>query len=483
DPASPDASSGNPADGGAPDAAVPADSASSDAAAGSAPDAARDSTRGQASSAAAIAGIDECAPDVLCGGVTADDGYEVRFTLVPAVDPGEAKGLMVLHFGGPGTDASDIVPGWRGGHPNRRLVSSFDVLGVRQRGTGAADGLDCGNDEILHDILTGRVAATDPDRAERLAREWMAGCPAGRFDTVTAASDIAAVVSHLDAGRTVFVGYSYGGVVGALLAIRHPDVVDAVVLDSPALGILDPYAGPRQVESFEAALANFTDNCDRTRDCRFAPDGDAGERFRRFARSYDAPGDLLFATGLLLYNETTAPQLDEMLTAALAGDTTQVTEYADVYHNRFGRDYPSSTEIFPISVCADEIDDFTDDPAVARETYRELGILGELAAVAWSPTTGSCAAWRGESVPFTLDLSDAAADVILVASRDDPAVPWKTLKPFIDSSLPPHAGVVLVDGAFHGLWGSGNLCVETAVDAFVLDGTTPSATVECGDFG
>ena len=59
------------------------------------------------------------------------------------------------------------------------------------------------------------------------------------YDAAQHADDLAAMLRRLDAAPADLVGASYGGLVALLTAIRHPDVVNALVLAEPAvMGLL-----------------------------------------------------------------------------------------------------------------------------------------------------------------------------------------------------------------------------------------------------
>ncbi|MFC4125289.1 alpha/beta fold hydrolase [Nocardia rhizosphaerae] len=72
--------------------------------------------------------------------------------------------------------------------------------------------------------------------------------PPWDFETIVA--DLAALVRAEAAGRVVVAGHSFGGAVGIHLARRHPELVRALVLLDPAIGI-----DPKLIE--QIAVANL----------------------------------------------------------------------------------------------------------------------------------------------------------------------------------------------------------------------------------
>ena len=62
------------------------------------------------------------------------------------------------------------------------------------------------------------------------------GHVAGRYGLLEYASDVLALIRHLDDGPVVAIGHSLGAMIGIALASEHPDAVRALVLEDPPLG-------------------------------------------------------------------------------------------------------------------------------------------------------------------------------------------------------------------------------------------------------
>ncbi|MCL4242321.1 MAG: alpha/beta hydrolase [Dehalococcoidia bacterium] len=74
------------------------------------------------------------------------------------------------------------------------------------------------------------------------------------FDVVTAADDVAALISELGLGPAVVVGHSLGGVVALVLNERHPDLVLGTVIgDSPVSRAMAETRGPGLPERIREA--------------------------------------------------------------------------------------------------------------------------------------------------------------------------------------------------------------------------------------
>ncbi len=421
-----------------------------------------------------------------CGTLTASDGYTVRYVVWPAIadrpdteggtpsggnQDVHSAGTLTLHFGGPGTDTRFEAPAWAVRHPNKALLSNFDLVAVEQRGVDPQDGVDCGGDALLHRVLGG--TETDLDKVADWMREWMRGCPDGRFGSVAHANDVAEVLADLGAERNVFVGFSYGTVIGALLAQDHAEVVDAVVLDSPALLWDLPDLGVYQLEAFAESLEGFFASCDAG-ECANLEPGEARPLYAELIESYPRPGDLLYGTILSTYSAESWYLLDGAMSAAANGDNGYFRGLADFYHRRSGEMYSPSTETFHLVSCADGINRDDPDPDATHARILAAGPLGELSLRIEPSIDGFCDNWVGTPEPFTLDLSETSVPLLVAASRDDPATPYNLIAPYVEELLPPAAGLVATSGFVHGLWGEVNQqCVNEVIGAFVLSGALP----------
>ena len=430
--------------------------------------------RGSGIPSAVLDGLESCQAErrvFLCGELEADDGYPIKFRVSPILDRDNAAGVIAVHFGGPGTSSYDFLPGWSSPSPGEKSFRRFDLVGVEQRGTGSEAGLDCGNDELLDRIYTQPI---EIEERAALEEEWVSGCPDTAVGTAQAAKDTAAVLDYLKAERSLFTGYSYGGTVGALLAINHPDSVEGVVLDSPGLDIENPNANLLQAQSFDRAFSKFLEHCDTTLSCEFAPNGNSMEQFVEILNDYEQKNELLTAIVLFLYTDDSYNEVSLIINSAKRGDTEIVSSFADSYYNRENGMYPPSIEIFPIVRCADDLPVGISDADAAREQGINLGTLGSV-AIQHAPfaSMNFCEAWKGTPEKISLDLSDTDVPVLVVASTNDPAIPWEGLEPIVENGLPEKSGTVLVDDFSHTQWRAGNRCVDDAVDAFIVDGLFP----------
>lgn len=79
--------------------------------------------------------------------------------------------------------------------------------------------------------------------------------PPGPYSIEQMADDVAAVIGSCEAGAAVVVGASMGGYIAMTLAVRHPDLVDALVLVSTLTGGADSLGVPEETQAAWAAHA------------------------------------------------------------------------------------------------------------------------------------------------------------------------------------------------------------------------------------
>lgn len=125
---------------------------------------------------------------------------------------GRSRTPVVVLPGGPGM--ASVLP--YATFRRRAAGQGLDVIMVEHRGVG----------------LSGRTTEG-------------AAIPRAAITVEAAADDTAAILAHLGVQRAVVVGSSYGTYLAQAVAVRHPHLVQALVLDSPILSVVDDLAATR----------------------------------------------------------------------------------------------------------------------------------------------------------------------------------------------------------------------------------------------
>jgi pimeloyl-ACP methyl ester carboxylesterase len=181
-------------------------------------------------------------PDVQCGHVVVpyDETGVVRGGLSLHVERmhthGSAKGALIALAGGPGQAATPFLSDFR--VTLDPALHGRDLVVFDQRGTGRSGELFCSDlgSHKLPDLGVGRCAS-------RL------GSIRGFYSTSESVADIEAVRRAIGVDKIDLYGVSYGTKVALDYAIRYPQHIDRLVLDSVVMpGELDPW----ELSSFAA---------------------------------------------------------------------------------------------------------------------------------------------------------------------------------------------------------------------------------------
>jgi hypothetical protein len=190
----------------------------------------------------------------------------------------------------------------------------------------------------------------------------------------------------------------------------------------------------------------------------------------------------LAVTGIVLplYSKDGWPALTSALEAAQDGDGTELLALADGYNERSAEgEYGTTTHSQRVISCLDA----RQRPTV-EETKKLLPEFEEISPVfgaflGWD-TAGWCHDWPVPGQHDTPDVSaPGAAPVLVVGNTGDPATPYEGARRMADE-LGEDVGVVLTwKGEGHGAYGSGSDCVDSTVNAYLLDGTVPEDGKVC----
>jgi len=429
------------------------------------------------------------------------DGETIDLALlrVPARLPDQKVGSLVVNPGGPGVPGTSYAAGEKT-YFREPLLDHVDLVGFDPRGTGDSAPVDCLSDDQLDTYLASDTVPDDPAEVAELrawTREIGAGCVAGsgvlaaHVTTVEAARDMDILRAVLGEPRLDYFGASYGTKLGATYAQLFPKRVGRMVLD----GALDLSIGPRelaiqQAMGFETALRAYVANCVDSGSCFLGDSVDTGiERIQQFLADVDVDplptsgdreltvGNALYGIVTPLYDRKYWVLLSASLQQAFGGDGTTLSLLADAYSNRGPDGYLNNF------VEANYDINCLDDPW----SIPLSGVAGQLAAFEKaSPTFGaafayaltSCSGFTARStVPVPHNTAATAPPLLVIGTSRDPATPLR----WAEALARQLSSAILVkrDGDGHTGYNSGNDCVDTTVEGFLVDGTVPTGEVDC----
>lgn len=414
---------------------------------------------------------------------------------------GEAVGSLLTNPGGPGASGVELIRDSVDFAVGDALQQSYDVIGFDPRGVGESTAVHCLDatemDAYLFDIPAD-PRGSDGWTAERT--EWNAqfaeACEAasdGILPYVTtefSARDMDLLRAVLGDTELNYLGYSYGTFLGATYAKLYPERVGRMVLD----GALDPAVsgtavGTTQAVGFESALRAYMADCLSGSDCPFRGTVDEGMAdLGTLLASVDASpipasdGRLLGADSLLtgiiaaLYSEGSWPYLTSALEDTLQGNADVAFQLADFYYNRQGGVYlDNSTEAFRAYNCMD----YPLDTTPEQQAEADALIAAEAPTIApyWAGPD-SCLDWpyapTGTRGAIT---AEGAAPIVVVGTTNDPATPYEWSVSLAEQLA---SGVLITRvGEGHTGYNKGNVCVDSAVESYFLEGTVPQDGLRC----
>lgn len=429
----------------------------------------------------------------------AGDNVRIALLKVPAAQPDERLGSLVVNPGGPGAPGTTYAAA--GSTVFRpALLDHYDVVGFDPRGTGSSDPVDCLSDEQMDAFLAADPVpdtSTEVDEVTEGLADFFQGCVDNSDElvehvtTVETARDMDVLRAALGESELDYLGASYGTKLGATYAELFPDRVGRMVLD----GAVDVSLSSRglslgQAEGFQRALEAYVSDCVEGGDCVLGDSLDAGlQRISDFLDSVDdqplPAGDRELTVGNAFYGLITPLYVSDywfLLTDALEqafdGDGTALLALADVYASRNpdGSYADNSTEAIYAINCLD--DPASETPA---EIEDEVPAFEQV-----SPTLGEVFAWgllgcagdpRTAVEPAPRIRAEGAAPILVVGTTRDPATPYEWAQA-LASQL--DSGVLLTrDGDGHTAYNSGNECIDTTIEDYLVEGTVPEDGTQC----
>jgi pimeloyl-ACP methyl ester carboxylesterase len=451
-----------------------------------------------------------------CGGVdcadmsvpidwTDPDSDSVIIALARQNASGASRGTIFANPGGPGGSGVDFVEYAVSG----QLASSFDVVAWDPRGVGASTQVTCfdgaAKDESLYgtfdnDYLTdGWIDELESDSADFAAAcEQNTGALLGKVDTVSTANDLE-LMRYLITGDAPldYIGYSYGTFIGAVYADLFPEHVGKFVLDGAVDPTLDAFDTLLvQMTGFESGFRAYMVDCLTNADCPFT--GTLEQALAQAHALIEAVDDrglegsdgrvldsatVGTATAMALYSEGSWPYLTDVF-VGIAGSNPEPSFFlADYYNDRDGNgSYASnSVEVYQATTCLDN--DFAADEKSTIERVNEIAAaaptIGQfLAYDDFAVLDVMCSNWPypPAELPDTYD-APGAAPILVIGTSNDPATPYSwavSLAEQLSSGI-----LVSVEGEGHTAYNSDNVCVNSVVDNYFLEGTVPQTDPRC----
>ena len=416
------------------------------------------------------------------------DGETIGLALIRAKATGGNRiGSLLFNFGGPGQSGISVMPSYAG--TVSALRERYDLVSWDPRGVGSSEGVRCRGDKEIQAAES--VDPSPDDAAEEKAffqdaADFGQGCEksAGNLishvSTTDSARDMDLMRQVLGDTKTHYFGISYGTELGGVYAHLFPKNVGRLILDA----VVDPSAdivghAKNQTRGFQRALDDYLKSTGQ--------DPDQGSRkIAALLKRIDSKplptssgrkltqGLAVIGVIVPLYSKQSWPALTNALDAAEQGDGSDLLTLADGYNDRDASGhYGTTTHAQRVISCLDD----KQRPTAAQvrkllPEFRKISpVFGEF--MGWD-TAGWCHDWPVAGQYDTPVVgAPGAAPVLVVGNTGDPATPYEGTRKMADE-LGKGVGVMLTwKGEGHGAYGSGSGCVDSTVNAYLLDGTVP----------
>lgn len=428
------------------------------------------------------------------------DGTTIRLALlrVPAADKGQRIGSLVVNPGGPGGSGIDYAAS-AGQAFRKPLLDHFDIVGFDPRGVGESDPIDCISDDQL-DAYVAEDPVPDTPAERRTYAQWnktlAAGCaksPVGaHISTVDAARDMDVLRSALGESKLDYFGASYGTKLGTTYADLFPANVGRFVLDGAVDPTLDnEQLGVQQAAGFETALRSYVQNCVSTStSCYLGATVEAGlARIKAFLAQVEQQplpaaggrelhgGNAFYGVAVTLYDRNSWIYLTQALKQAFGGDGSVLLELSDVYTSRTQQGYSDNSMEAQYDISC------LDDPSSIKPS-QVASVLPEFEKA--SPTFGDVFAWGLTSCADFQAKADEPAPpvgapganpIVVIGTTRDPATPLQWAQHL--AALLKSGVLVTRNGDGHTGYNTGNSCVNSAVEDYLVDGKVPKNGLSC----
>jgi pimeloyl-ACP methyl ester carboxylesterase len=450
------------------------------------------------------------APDFDCSSLTVpldyahpDSSHDLHLFVArkKAKGPGKKLGSLLVNPGGPGGSAVDYLQYAALGYP-APVTSRYDMVAADPRGVARSEPVTCLTDAKM-DAYTA-IDTTPDDKAEidkitTADKSFTAGCEQrsakllDHVSTVDSARDMDVLRAVLGDQKLNYVGKSYGTFLGATYAGLFPQRVGRLVLDGAMDPSVDALESSRaQAGGFEVAFKAFAADCIKQADCPLGSTSvaDAGNRLDALFKSLDAHPlktgssrsltEALGTTGVIaaMYDQGSWPTLRGALESANKGDGGPLLQLSDSYYERDDKGKYSNLMYANAAVnCLDL------PPALTSPADVEKALPSFRAA---SPHFGTTLAWSslvcgywpikatGHAAPIS---AKGAAPILVVGTIRDPATPYAWAQSLASQLSSGH--LLTYDGDGHTAYARGSDCIDTAVNAYLLEGKVPPDHQKC----
>ncbi|WNI16236.1 alpha/beta hydrolase [Actinacidiphila sp. ITFR-21] len=432
-----------------------------------------------------------------------DPADDVKLSVARKKETGSGKrlGSMLVNPGGPGGSAIDYLQYAALGYP-AQVTSRYDMVAVDPRGVARSEPVECLSDQQMDAYTAVDTTPDDTAEVDKLTtadQSFTSACDKrsakllGHVSTIDSARDMDVLRALLGDQKLTYVGKSYGTFLGATYAGLFPRRVGRLVLDGAMDPSVDALESSRaQAGGFETAFDAFAADCVKRADCPLGTKSvaDAGSRLDAFFKDLDAHPlstgtsrpltEALGTTGVIaaMYDQNAWPSLRGALASARNGDGDPLLKLSDGYYERDDSGKYSNLMYANAAVNCLDLPPALSSPA---DVTRALHAFKKA-----SPHFGTTLAWSSLicgywPLPATGHVerieAKGAAPILVVGTIRDPATPYAWAVSLASQLSSGH--LLTYDGDGHTAYARGSTCVDSAVNAYLLQGHVPPTNKKC----
>ncbi|AXG80131.1 alpha/beta hydrolase [Streptomyces paludis] len=430
------------------------------------------------------------------------DTIELALIRAKARDTKRRIGSLIFNFGGPGGSGITGLPAFASDY--EKLRARYDLVSFDPRGVGRSAGIHCENDRQLDAYFAQDGSPATPAAEKTFVKglaDFAAACEknSGKVlpyvGTTNAARDMELMRQVLGDKKMHYFGISYGTELGGVYAHLYPKSVGRAVFDAVVDPTQDSEQGSLgQAKGFQLALTNFEKDCvARAGSCklpgttpkeiesfiiklldRIGKQPIAGIGDRRLTRTQATNG-----IAQALYSKEFWPYLEQGLDEADGGSGALLLALSDSMNGRDQYGKYSNIQAANAAVnCADSKERYTLAQTKAKlpEFRAASPVFGNF--LGWGLM--SCSKWPVAGEWTHPDVhAPGAAPIVVIGNTGDPATPYAGARAMVNA-LGKGVGVeVTYHGQGHGSYDSGDPCVQSAVNDYLLNGKVPAAGTVC----
>ncbi|WP_323097682.1 alpha/beta hydrolase [Intrasporangium sp. YIM S08009] len=427
----------------------------------------------------------------------------MKVVRVKARDQAHRLGSLLANPGGPGASGVDYVQQGADTIVGSQVRKYFDLVGFDPRGVARSEPIDCLSDSDMDTYLGTDTTPDDPAEEQALLeqnKKLAAGCVKDKpqlvkhMSTAEVARDMDVLRAAVGDRQLNYLGKSYGTFIGSTYADLFPQRVGRVVLDGvvpPDLTSKELAAG--QAKGFQIATNAYLASCVQEGDCPLGDTVPAAAKglddfFARLDHDPLPTGDATIprmdeawarlGVAYALYDQGAWGILTQALQEAKSGSAQTLMQLADGYASRHpGGGYDGNLlEAINAVNCLDRPDspDLSAYEGYAKEFAKTAPTWG--ATLAWGALP--CGIWPAKSTDQPHEVRAPGADpIVVIGTTRDPATIYEWSKRLADQL--ENASLITFDGDGHTAYRRSNACVDSAVDAYFVQGRVPKDGLTC----